>query len=159
MSPNDFSDSPLVCLIAVSCLPSTPSRSGPLGGIVLLRGTIRRSADCSFHRLFDPSLSGLRVLEQMAETSVKNIKIFLDEETLGFILGVPARGIRSIEGCKPSMPLGRGVPGTTKQMFTAATLLECECVDEKTKGRSQVADVLEQQATLKRELTDLCDPK
>ncbi|KAG5586834.1 hypothetical protein H5410_047268 [Solanum commersonii] len=35
-------------------------------------------------------------------TSVKNIKIILDEETLGFILGVPARGIRSIEGCKPS---------------------------------------------------------
>ncbi|KAH0633619.1 hypothetical protein KY284_036405 [Solanum tuberosum] len=157
----------------------------------------------------------MELLEDVGiRTSVKNIKIFLDEETLGFILGVPARGIRSIEGCKPSsefskqatkrgdikraglpnkflkgeyqllfefiskakhgipygyllnyvfnhfeVPLGRGVPGTTKQMFTAATLLECECVDEKTKGRSQVADVLEQQATLKRELTDLCDPK
>ncbi|KAG5600220.1 hypothetical protein H5410_031590 [Solanum commersonii] len=27
----------------------------------------RRSVDCSFHRLFDPSLSGLRVLEQRVE--------------------------------------------------------------------------------------------
>ncbi|KAG5581746.1 hypothetical protein H5410_052373 [Solanum commersonii] len=36
-------------------------------------------------------------------TSFKNIKIFLDEETLGIILGVPVRGIRSIEGCKPSV--------------------------------------------------------
>ncbi|XP_049367957.1 glutathione S-transferase L1-like [Solanum verrucosum] len=36
MSPNDFCDSPYVCLIAVSCLPLAPSRSGPLGSIVLL---------------------------------------------------------------------------------------------------------------------------
>ncbi|KAG5581234.1 hypothetical protein H5410_051861 [Solanum commersonii] len=35
-------------------------------------------------------------------TSVKHIKIILDEETLGIILGVPAREIRSIEGYKPS---------------------------------------------------------
>ncbi|KAH0722772.1 hypothetical protein KY290_005420 [Solanum tuberosum] len=53
------------------------------------------------------------------------------------------------------VPLGRGVPGTTKQMFTVATLLECECVEGKAEGRSQVVDLLEQQASLKRELTDL----
>uniref|UniRef100_M1DVY4 Uncharacterized protein n=1 Tax=Solanum tuberosum TaxID=4113 RepID=M1DVY4_SOLTU len=41
--------------------------SGPLGGIVLLRGTIRRSADCSFHRFFDPLSSGFRMLEQRVE--------------------------------------------------------------------------------------------
>ncbi|KAH0685848.1 hypothetical protein KY285_016403 [Solanum tuberosum] len=40
-------------------------------------------------------------------------------------------------------------------MFTAVTLLECECVEGKTKGRSMVADVLEQQASLKRKVTDL----
>uniref|UniRef100_M1ANC4 Leucine aminopeptidase, chloroplastic n=1 Tax=Solanum tuberosum TaxID=4113 RepID=M1ANC4_SOLTU len=34
MSPNDFGDSPFVYLIAVSCLPSAPSRSGPLGGVL-----------------------------------------------------------------------------------------------------------------------------
>uniref|UniRef100_M1DJS5 Uncharacterized protein n=1 Tax=Solanum tuberosum TaxID=4113 RepID=M1DJS5_SOLTU len=38
-----------------------------LGDIVLLRQTIRRSADCSFHRLFDPAPLGLRVLEQRAD--------------------------------------------------------------------------------------------
>ncbi|KAG5606648.1 hypothetical protein H5410_028140 [Solanum commersonii] len=35
-------------------------------------------------------------------TTIKNVKIFLDEETLGIILGVPMKGIRSIEGCEPS---------------------------------------------------------
>ncbi|KAG5605790.1 hypothetical protein H5410_027282 [Solanum commersonii] len=39
-----------------------------LGGIVLLRGTIRRSTDCSFHRLFDPLPSGLSILEQRVES-------------------------------------------------------------------------------------------
>uniref|UniRef100_M1BEU6 Uncharacterized protein n=1 Tax=Solanum tuberosum TaxID=4113 RepID=M1BEU6_SOLTU len=47
------------------------------------------------------------------------------------------------------VPLGRGVPGTTKQMFTTTTLLECECVERKARGRSQVVDLLEQQASLK----------
>ncbi|KAH0742983.1 hypothetical protein KY290_030976 [Solanum tuberosum] len=143
-------------------------------------------------------------------TIVKEVEIFLDEETLGIILGVPMKGIRSIKGCKPSseftkqatkrgdikcaslpkiflkgeyqlmfefinkvlvprtekrtvasdvadlvmtwklakhgihygyllnhvfkhfeVPLGRGVPGTMKQMFTVVTLLECECVEGK----------------------------
>ncbi|KAG5571870.1 hypothetical protein H5410_061636, partial [Solanum commersonii] len=40
------------------CLPSASSRSGPLGGIVLLRETIRRSTDYSSHRLLDPLPSG-----------------------------------------------------------------------------------------------------
>ncbi|KAH0698786.1 hypothetical protein KY284_013001 [Solanum tuberosum] len=53
------------------------------------------------------------------------------------------------------VPVGRGVPGTTKQMFTMSTLLECECIEGPAKGRSQVADVLEQQAILRREVTDL----
>ncbi|KAG5619624.1 hypothetical protein H5410_004842 [Solanum commersonii] len=59
-------DSPFFCLIAVSCFPLASSRPGPLGGIVLLHGTIQRSAKCSFHRLFDPLPSGLCVLEQRA---------------------------------------------------------------------------------------------
>ncbi|WMV43098.1 hypothetical protein MTR67_036483 [Solanum verrucosum] len=55
------------------------------------------------------------------------------------------------------VPLGRGVPGTTKQMFTTVTMLECECVEGKARGRSQVADVLEQQTALKQEVTDLTE--
>ncbi|KAH0665293.1 hypothetical protein KY290_027559 [Solanum tuberosum] len=47
------------------------------------------------------------------------------------------------------VPLGIGVPGTVKQMFTAVTLLECECVEGKAKGRSHLSDLLEQQASLK----------
>lgn len=53
------------------------------------------------------------------------------------------------------MPLGKGVYGTTKQMFTAATLLECECMEGKTKSSYQVVDVLEQQTILKGEVTNL----
>ncbi|KAG5609614.1 hypothetical protein H5410_020895 [Solanum commersonii] len=49
------------------CLPTTSSRSGLLGDIVLLRGTIRRSVDCSFDRIFDLLPSGLRILEQREE--------------------------------------------------------------------------------------------
>ncbi|KAG5590062.1 hypothetical protein H5410_040576, partial [Solanum commersonii] len=47
---------------------SASSHSGPLGGIVLLRRTIRQSADCSFQFLFDPLPSGLHILEQRAES-------------------------------------------------------------------------------------------
>ncbi|KAH0696717.1 hypothetical protein KY285_013531 [Solanum tuberosum] len=36
-------------------------------------------------------------------------------------------------------------------------MLECECVEGKTRGRSQVADVLEWQAALKRKVTDLTE--
>ncbi|KAK4709947.1 hypothetical protein R3W88_004460 [Solanum pinnatisectum] len=190
-------------------------------------------------------------------TTIKDVEIRLDEETLGIILGVPTEGIRTIEGCKPSsnfiksatkrgnvktagmlkkflkgsyqllfefikkvlvprsekrtvasaadlflmekldelneinllaimlehmhrvmtwkeakheipngyllnlvfnyfeVPLGKGVPGTTKQMSTMSTLLECECIEGLARGRSQVEDILEQQATLQREVTDL----
>ncbi|KAH0675921.1 hypothetical protein KY285_023722 [Solanum tuberosum] len=35
-------------------------------------------------------------------TTVRNVEIHLDEETLGIILGVPVVGVRTIEGCKPS---------------------------------------------------------
>ncbi|KAH0701672.1 hypothetical protein KY285_015950 [Solanum tuberosum] len=41
------------------------------------------------------------------------------------------------------------------RMFSVVTLLECECVEGKVKGKSHVSDLLEQQASLKRELTDL----
>ncbi|KAG5616007.1 hypothetical protein H5410_015831 [Solanum commersonii] len=34
-------------------------------------------------------------------TTVRDVKICLDEETLGIILGVHVAGIRTIEGCKP----------------------------------------------------------
>ncbi|KAG5572108.1 hypothetical protein H5410_061874 [Solanum commersonii] len=63
-----LNDSPFFYFIAVSCFPSASSCSGPLGGIVLLCGTIWQSADCSFHRLFDPLPSGLHILEQRAES-------------------------------------------------------------------------------------------
>ncbi|KAG5600562.1 hypothetical protein H5410_031932 [Solanum commersonii] len=53
--------------ITVCALPSTYVRSGSLGGILLLRETDRRNVECSFDCLFDPSLSGLYVLEQRAE--------------------------------------------------------------------------------------------
>uniref|UniRef100_M1DT95 Uncharacterized protein n=1 Tax=Solanum tuberosum TaxID=4113 RepID=M1DT95_SOLTU len=49
-----------------------------LGDIVLLRGIIRRNADVSFHRLFDPSPSGLRVLEQREKcVPLANRQVFL----------------------------------------------------------------------------------
>uniref|UniRef100_M1DPP8 Uncharacterized protein n=1 Tax=Solanum tuberosum TaxID=4113 RepID=M1DPP8_SOLTU len=86
MSPNDFGDLPFVCLIVVLCLPSDPSRSGPLGGIVLLRGTIRRSADCSFHLLFYPSPSGLRIraeLQNRCYTKVPTANSIAVTEMLG----------------------------------------------------------------------------
>ncbi|KAG5621717.1 hypothetical protein H5410_006935 [Solanum commersonii] len=35
-------------------------------------------------------------------TTIKDITICLDEEILGIILGVPVKGVRTIEGCKPS---------------------------------------------------------
>ncbi|KAH0702585.1 hypothetical protein KY290_017900 [Solanum tuberosum] len=53
------------------------------------------------------------------------------------------------------VPLGRGVPGTVKQMFSSATLLKCECTEGKVKGKSHVSDLFEQQESLKRELNDL----
>ena len=40
-------------------------------------------------------------------------------------------------------------------MFTKATLLECECMEGQTPVLSKVAVVIEQQATLKREVNDL----
>ncbi|KAG5590278.1 hypothetical protein H5410_040792 [Solanum commersonii] len=52
-----------------SCFPTTSSRSRPLGGIVLLLcRTIRRSAFCFFHCLFDSLFSGLRILKQREES-------------------------------------------------------------------------------------------
>lgn len=45
-----------------------------------------------------------------------------------------------------------GVPGTVKKMFSSSTLHDCECIEREAPGRSQVAAVLEQQATLKREV-------
>ncbi|KAK4737467.1 hypothetical protein R3W88_001164 [Solanum pinnatisectum] len=51
--------------------------------------------------------------------------------------------------------LRRGVPGTVKQMFSPATLLECESIEGKVKVKSHVSDLLEHQESLKRELNDL----
>ncbi|KAH0722333.1 hypothetical protein KY290_005013 [Solanum tuberosum] len=44
----------------------------------------------------------MELLSDGVRINVKEVKIFLDKETLGIILGVPVKGIRSIEGCKPS---------------------------------------------------------
>ncbi|KAH0665119.1 hypothetical protein KY285_026325 [Solanum tuberosum] len=44
-----------------------------------------------------------------------------------------------------------------EEINLSAIMLECECVEGKTRGRSQVTDVLEQQAALKREVTDLTE--
>uniref|UniRef100_M1DKW1 Late blight resistance protein n=1 Tax=Solanum tuberosum TaxID=4113 RepID=M1DKW1_SOLTU len=62
-------------LIMITCI-SIIKRSRPNGIStfnvraceVLLRGTIRRSNDCSFHHRFDPLPSGLCILEQRAES-------------------------------------------------------------------------------------------
>ncbi|KAG5590286.1 hypothetical protein H5410_040800 [Solanum commersonii] len=53
--------------IAICVFPSASVHSESLGGILLLRRIDQQNADCSFHRLIDPSPSGLRVLEQRAE--------------------------------------------------------------------------------------------
>lgn len=53
------------------------------------------------------------------------------------------------------VPLGVGVPSTTKHMFTKDTLLEYECAEGQIPGCSQVAVILEQQATLKCEVDDI----
>ncbi|KAH0636589.1 hypothetical protein KY289_036504 [Solanum tuberosum] len=52
------------------------------------------------------------------------------------------------------VPFGRGVSGIVKQMFSPATLLECECAEGKVKAKSHVSDLLEQQESLKCELND-----
>ncbi|KAH0633577.1 hypothetical protein KY284_036363 [Solanum tuberosum] len=52
------------------------------------------------------------------------------------------------------VPLGRGVSGIVKQMFSPASLLECGCAEGKVKAKSHVSDLLEQQESLKRELND-----
>ncbi|KAH0761337.1 hypothetical protein KY290_017410 [Solanum tuberosum] len=44
-----------------------------------------------------------------------------------------------------------------EEINLCAIMLECECVEGKARGRSQVTNVLEQQATLKREVTDLTE--
>ncbi|KAH0749293.1 hypothetical protein KY290_028525 [Solanum tuberosum] len=106
-------------------------------------------------------------------TTVKDISIYLDEVTLGIILRVPVKGIRSIEGCKPSegftvLATKRGevkLAGLPKKLLKGecqllfefinkSTLQECKCVEGPVKGRSQVAAILEQQATLTRERTN-----
>ena len=53
------------------------------------------------------------------------------------------------------VPLGMGVLGTVKHMFSKSTLRDCECIEGKAPGRSQVAAVLEQQVVLKREVDDI----
>ncbi|KAG5580565.1 hypothetical protein H5410_051192 [Solanum commersonii] len=58
MSQNDFDDSPFVCLIAVSCFPSAPSRSGPIGGIVLLRKLFGKTLTAPFIASFILLLQG-----------------------------------------------------------------------------------------------------
>ncbi|KAG5571904.1 hypothetical protein H5410_061670 [Solanum commersonii] len=54
--------------------------------------------------LFEPLAPYLHEPERMEEAGLLSIilKIFQDEESLGIILGVPVKGIRSIEDCKPS---------------------------------------------------------
>uniref|UniRef100_M1DXL4 Uncharacterized protein n=1 Tax=Solanum tuberosum TaxID=4113 RepID=M1DXL4_SOLTU len=64
---DQLGDSPFFWFIAFCALPSACLCPGSLGGISLLRGTVRRHTGCSFRRLFDPLPSGLRVLEQRAE--------------------------------------------------------------------------------------------
>ncbi|KAH0696707.1 hypothetical protein KY290_014093 [Solanum tuberosum] len=44
-----------------------------------------------------------------------------------------------------------------EEINLSAIMLECQCVEGKARGRSQVTDVLEQQAALKREVTDLTE--
>ncbi|KAH0695921.1 hypothetical protein KY289_013403 [Solanum tuberosum] len=150
------------------------------------------------------------------QTTVREVKISLSEESLGIILGVPSQGIMSVERMvvlrseKKTMasaadlflmekldeleaislpgimlehmhrvmtwksfkhgipyeyllnhvfehfgvPFGIRVPGTVKQMFSAATLLECECAEDKVKAKSHVSELLEQQEALKCELND-----
>ncbi|KAG5605957.1 hypothetical protein H5410_027449 [Solanum commersonii] len=54
-----------------------------------------------YGRVFDPDI--LTAFEHGGiRTTVKNVKILLEEETLGIILGVPMEGVWSIEGCQPS---------------------------------------------------------
>ncbi|KAG5609990.1 hypothetical protein H5410_021271 [Solanum commersonii] len=44
------------------------------------------------------------------QTTVKEVKIYLNEESLGIILVVPYEGIRSIESYKPSSSSLNGLP-------------------------------------------------
>uniref|UniRef100_M1D9Q5 Uncharacterized protein n=1 Tax=Solanum tuberosum TaxID=4113 RepID=M1D9Q5_SOLTU len=55
---DELGDPPFNKLIAFSVLPSTFSYFGSLGGTVLLRGTNRRLAKCSFPRLLIHFLQG-----------------------------------------------------------------------------------------------------
>uniref|UniRef100_M1DYE7 Uncharacterized protein n=1 Tax=Solanum tuberosum TaxID=4113 RepID=M1DYE7_SOLTU len=55
---DELGDPPFHQLIAFSVLPSTSSYSGSLGSAVLLRGTNRRLANCSFPHLLIHLLQG-----------------------------------------------------------------------------------------------------
>uniref|UniRef100_M1DUX2 Uncharacterized protein n=1 Tax=Solanum tuberosum TaxID=4113 RepID=M1DUX2_SOLTU len=55
---DELGDPPFGQLIAFNVLPLASLHSGSLGGIVLLRGTNRRPADCSFPRLLIHFLQG-----------------------------------------------------------------------------------------------------
>uniref|UniRef100_M1DSZ5 Uncharacterized protein n=1 Tax=Solanum tuberosum TaxID=4113 RepID=M1DSZ5_SOLTU len=55
---DELGNPPFGQLIAFSVLPLASSHSGSLGGTILLRGTDRRLADCSFPRLLIHFLQG-----------------------------------------------------------------------------------------------------
>lgn len=56
--------------------------------------------------------------------------------------------------------LGKGVKGTIKQAFCQTTLLEFECVEDRTdnKAKSQVSDLLEKQEKLRQDLEEMTVP-
>lgn len=53
------------------------------------------------------------------------------------------------------LPLGAGVKGTVKQMFSANTLVECDCIEGKVGHLSKMSELLIEQDQLKHELEDM----
>ncbi|KAH0743919.1 hypothetical protein KY290_031912 [Solanum tuberosum] len=89
------------------------------------------------------SVADLFLMEKLDELEEINLPVIMLEHMHRVMTwkkakhGIPYGYLLNFVFIHFEVPLGRGVPGTTKQMFTAATLLECECVEGKARGRSQ----------------------
>lgn len=53
--------------------------------------------------------------------------------------------------------LGRGISGTIKQAFSLTTLVQCECLEGRTRNKAkfQVSDLLDQQKKLKQQVEEM----
>ena len=84
---DELGDPPFGQLIAFSVFPIASSHSGSLGGTVLLRGTDRRLADCSFPRLLIHFLQGFAYWNKGRCMSIRRLaKLYSAIRRLSFLV-------------------------------------------------------------------------